>query len=84
MITIQTALLGVGYVSAIGTALTEAGQKFVEQKADAELYVKLWFASGLISCLFWVRYITSVHWSTVHECIIKYVCPMFQSIFLSV
>ena len=54
-ITTQTALLGVGYVSAIGTALTEAGHTYVQQKDDAELSVKLWFAGGLITCLFWVR-----------------------------
>ena len=54
----QTALLGVGYVSAIGMALTMAGQRFVQQKEGAELSVKLWFAGGLITCLFWVRYIS--------------------------
>ena len=54
MITTQTAFLGVGYVSAIGTALTESGQRILQQKNDTELYARLWYTGGLITCLFWV------------------------------
>ena len=46
-------------MSAIGTALTIAGQDLAQDIfVDLDrVAINLWFAGGFLSCLFWVRYI---------------------------
>ena len=55
--TFQTALIGVIYVSAIGTALSLDGDDMRAKDNDALEGVasNLWLAGGFLSCLFWVR-----------------------------
>ena len=60
--TIKTALFGVGYVSAIGTALVLAGDDIHTGDNDTleRVTSNLWFAGGLISCFFWVRCVHTI------------------------
>lgn len=47
-------------MSAIGTALTIAGQDLAQENVEGldGVAINLWFAGGFLSCLFWVRYIS--------------------------
>ena len=59
MSTIQTAFLGVGYMSTIGAALNISGQILstdVYELLDEPTAI-IWFSGSFLSCLFWVRYI---------------------------
>jgi len=55
--------MGVGYVSAIATALTAAGDSIASQE-DNDVTIKLWFAGGFLNCLFWVRQVTSSYYTS--------------------
>ena len=58
--------MGVGYVSAIATALSDAGDSIASQE-DFDVTTKLWFAGGFLSCLFWVRQVTFSYLCSVQQ-----------------
>ena len=80
----QTALFGVGYISAIATALNIAGHNIatedeatLDEDGDVHVYTKLSFAGGFLSCLFWVRYVVfyAIYLSVCPSVCYLSVCP---------